>query len=814
MFHTLLHTVTGWCSSRRGKYITLALWLVAVGVLSALAPRLATLYDNNSSQSLSQDMPSQVAQQLLLKEFPSNRGTPAIVVFSHSSGLTDEDRQAIKPLNDWLLSANRPKGVSQVVSVFTVPQAESQLVSQDKTTMMLLVTFSGSENTATTRLGVEALRQRVQAILSHTALQGHVTGPAGIITDVSDAFASVDLPLLFTTIGLVLVLLILLYRSPLLALLPLVAVGSALQIVNALLAYAAQAGWFSVSQMSSSIATVLLFGAGTDYSIFVASRFREELTRVQDRHEAMQRTMRAIGEAIVSSAGTVILSLLVLLLASLGLYSSLGPTLAITLLVMLLAGLTLVPAMMVSLGRAAFWPFVPRVQTTPAMTTGQMRGFWARLGRWTTAHRWQAVLGSLLLLSVLACGNLGSQPTFNFLTSFRTTTDSSAGYTILQNHFPAGTLAPTTVLLQFKGKQANAYEHLAALDAITTALEKTPGVALVQGPTRPDGKTLLADPSTLQAAIASFPPALKTALQTGQTSSSPCQSPECQTATPQERRLIVAYAASLRFVSADQSTVQLSVTLKDDPYALSSIQRMPTLKTALEQIINQHGLGQAAATHLTPYLAGQTPLLADTLAANQRDTWLIVPVVLVLVGLVLGLLLRSLLAPLYLLGAVTLNFFAAIGACSFVFVRLQGQDGFSYAIPLYTFIFLVALGADYTIFLMARIREEAGRSPLSTAVPVAVAHTGGVITSAGLILAGTFGVLTTLPLNILYQLGICVAVGILMDTFVVRGLLVPGMVLLFGKWNWWPGKSTISAPIPLLHNEKVSPSEGAIRTKG
>lgn len=814
MFHTLLHAVTGWCSSRRGKYITLVLWLVAVGVLSTLAPRLATLYDNDSSQSIAQDMPSQVAQQLLLKEFPSNRGTPAIVVFSRPSGLTDADRQAIKPLNDWLLSARKPEGVSQVVSVFTVPQAESQLVSQDKTTMMLLVTFSGSENADTTQLGVEALRQRVQAILSQTALQGHVTGPAGIITDVTDAFASVDLPLLFTTIGLVFVLLILLYRSPLLALLPLVAVGIALQVVNALLAYAAQAGWFAVSQMSSSIATVLLFGAGTDYSIFVASRFREELTRVQDRHEAMQRTMQAIGEAIVSSAGTVILSLLVLLLASLGLYSSLGPTLAITLLVMLLAGLTLVPAMMVSLGRAAFWPFVPRVQTTPAVTAGQMRGFWARLGRWTTAHRWQAVLGSLLLLSILACGNLGSRPTFNFLTSFRTTTDSSAGYAVLQDHFPAGTLAPTTVLLQFKGKQASAYEHLAALDAITTALEKAPGVALVEGPTRPDGKTLLADPAILQAAIATFPPELKAALQAGQTSPSICQSPPCPTTSPQETRLIAAYAASLRFVSADQSTVQLSVTLKDDPYALASIQLVPTLKTALEQIINQQGLGQTAATHLTPYLAGQTPLLADTLAANQRDTWLIVPVVLLLVGLVLGLLLRSVLAPLYLLGAVTLNFFAAIGACSFVFERLQGQDGFNYAIPLYTFIFLVALGADYTIFLMARIREEAGRSPLSAAVPVAVARTGGVITSAGLILAGTFGVLTTLPLNILYQLGICVAVGILMDTFVVRGLLVPGMVLLCGKWNWWPGKALISAPVSLLHDENASTSEVATRTKG
>jgi putative drug exporter of the RND superfamily len=207
-----------------------------------------------------------------------------------------------------------------------------------------------------------------------------------------------------------------------------------------------------------------------------------------------------------------------------------------------------------------------------------------------------------------------------------------------------------------------------------------------------------------------------------------------------------------------------------------------------DKALSDNGLTGNSATTATGYIPGQTALLADTLQYNQRDTYLIVPSVLVLVGIVLALLLGSLVAPLYLLGAVTLNFFAAIGVCSFFFQRIQGQDGFSYAIPLYTFIFLVALGADYTIFLMSRVREEARKQGLEKGVPYAVSRTGGVITSAGLILAGTFAVLTTLPLNILYQLGVCVAVGILLDTFVVRGLLVPGIVLLLGKWNWWPGK--------------------------
>ena len=226
----------------------------------------------------------------------------------------------------------------------------------------------------------------------------------------------------------------------------------------------------------------------------------------------------------------------------------------------------------------------------------------------------------------------------------------------------------------------------------------------------------------------------------------------------------------------------------DDPSALPAINRIPSLRDATSHALAANGLGAGATTSASVYLAGQTAQLTDTQADDLRDTRLIVPATLALVGIVLMLLLRSLIAPLYLLAAVTLNFFAAVGVCSFIFQRVQGQDGIYYAIPLYTFIFLVALGADYTIFLMSRVREEARRRGLAEGVPVAVANTGGVITSAGLILAGTFAVLTTTPLTLLYQFGVCVAVGVLLDTFIVRGLLIPSLALLLGRWNWWPGR--------------------------
>jgi uncharacterized membrane protein YdfJ with MMPL/SSD domain len=635
---------------------------------------------------------------------------------------------------------------------------------------------------------VQKIRNQLRATLAGSALQGVVTGPAGVLTDLVTIFSSVDLRLLLTTISLVFVLLILLYLSPLLALLPLLAVSLALQVANAVLAFAAQAQLLSVSQMSANIATVLIFGVGTDYGLFIAARFREELYSTQDKHEAMRQTMRAVGEAITSSAGTVIVALLTLLLASLGLYTALGPTLIIAIFVMLLAGLTLVPALIVWPGRAAYWPLIPRYQaeSVPALTTQKLRGFWGRLGQWVARHRVLAVVSSTVLLGILALGNIGSQPSLNFLTSFRVATDSTRGYSLLQQHFSPGTLAPTTILLQFQGTQADAYQHLVQLDEITSDLLRVPGVASIDGPTRPVSSPPTEDVATLQAQIAALPPSLRSAIRNGQALPS-CQTSSCAL-SPQEAVTIGAYAASIQYVSRDATTVSLTVDLADDPYSLQAIGQVQTLQNALEQALTVHGLGVHATTNVHAYLAGQTAQLADTLQYNQRDTLLIVPVVLALIFLVLALLLRSLIAPLYLLAAVALNFLAAIGVCGFFFQRILGQDGFNYAIPLYTFIFLVALGADYTIFLMSRVREEAQRRNLGLGVPYAVSRTGGVITSAGLILAGTFLVLTSLPLTLLYQLGVCVAVGILLDTFVVRGLLVPGLVLLLGRWNWWPGQ--------------------------
>ncbi len=789
MITRILHAITDAASSRRGKFVTIGVWLIVAVVLVLLAPKLASIYDNSGTGSIPSDAPSTVAQKLQLKEFPGSRGTPAILVFYDRSGLSSDDMAKAKQVSDWLTSSQKPSAVTTVLSSYTVPQAAKQLTSKDNTTLTMVASLKDSTTNDIVMSNVKDIRDYLANVTKNTPLQAHVTGPAGISVDAGLIFAGTDLPLLLGTVGLVLVLLILLYRSPILAFLPLLGVGWALQIVDALLGFAGKAGLFSISQQATSIMTVLLFGAGTDYSIFIASRFREELLVTQDKYVAMRTTMRAVGEAITSSAGTVILALLTLIFTFIGLYNSLGPTLAIAVAVMLLAGLTLVPALLVWLGRAAYWPFVPRYNPQAAATPDvtSLHGFWGRLGAWTAKHRIAAVVSSIVLLGIFTLGNIGSLPSYNFLTAFRKPTDSGAGFSILQNHFPSGTLAPTTVLIKLRGDTPDAYKHLAQIDAINVALQKVPGVATVQGPTRPDGNTPGTDPATLQSAIASLPESVRNAIRSGKAPAQ-CEGPRCPPANPQLAAIIGAYAASIQNVSPDNSTVQFSVVLKDDPYSVTAIDRIAPLHDALNKALNDNQLGSNDATKGDAYFSGQTALLADTAQYNQHDTLLIVPAVLILVGIVLALLLRSLIAPLYLLGAVTLNYYASIGLCGFIFQRIQGQDGFNYVVPLYTFIFLVALGADYTIFLMTRVREESQRHGLEQGVSYAASRPGGVITSAGLILAGTFAVLTTLPLTILYQFGVCVAVGILLDTFVVRGLLVPGLVLLLGKWNWWPGR--------------------------
>ena len=778
----LLTRLTDFSASKRGRWVVLVAWLILAGLLTALAPRLASLYDNSTSSSIG-DQESVRAAELLNREFPTQRGVPAILIFHNPSGLSEDDYAAAEEASGWLTSEAAPEKVGSVLSIYTVPQARPQLISEDGKTMTLVAVLEGSTGDIDFRETVSEIREYTDRFDEEVGpLQVKVTGPAGVIADAVLIFESADITLLLATVALVLVLLIIIYRSPILALVPIFVVGWALMVVNGILALAAQWGLFPISQQASSIMTVLLFGAGTDYVIFASSRYREELEREKDHVVALQRAMRGVGEAIASSAGTVIVALLVLLLTTLGLYNSLAWVLAIAVLVMLAAGVTMVPAMLSVVGRVAFWPFVPKLR--PAASdevedVAPVRGFWGRTAAWVTRHPVTAFVASVIFLSVLALGNLGTTQVYNFLTGFRKPTPSLEGYNLLASSFDEGTLAPFNLMIDLKG--VDAYTQLVALDRVAEAVAGVPNVARVNGPTRPDGNPPVIDPAVLQEGIAQIPPFIKEGIRSGQ--ERPTGTGGTSQGEPDESlaRIIGLYAASVQYISQNSSTVRLQVIPASDPYGVPAIDTIPRVREAARDALQAGGLNAAVG------LTGVTPQLADTRAVSDRDVLIVVPLVLVLTAIILGILLKSLIAPLYLLAAVTLNFFAALGVSTFFFMRVEGDEGLAYAVPLYSFIFLVALGVDYTIFLMTRVREEAASRGTVAGTRVALSRTGQVITSAGLILAGTFLVLTALPLRDLYQFGIIVGVGVLLDTFIVRGLLVPGVVVLLGKWNWWPG---------------------------
>ena len=782
MIGRLLRTITGAAVSRRGKYLVLLAWVLLAGALSPLAGRLPSLYDQPLTSRLPADAPSQEALALAQREFPQVPGTPALIVLSDPNGLDLADRRIAEAVSGWLPSSAGPGDLSRLVSVYNTPQAGSQLISPDGTTMVMVAQLRSSGVDTETARVVATIREHLAAVTVGSPLRAYVTGPAAIAVDAGSVFRSVDLRLLIATVALVLVLLVLIHRSPILPLVPLLAVGLILVVVQGLLVLAAGRSVFPVGQMPANIATVLLFGAGTDYTLFIVSRYREELRIEVDRHEAMRRAMRAVAEAIATSAGAVLLSMLTLLLAALGLYYSLGWVLATAMMVMLAAGLTIIPALLVVVGRVAFWPFVPRPRDFQEASSA---GVWERVGVWVSRRPRTAALSGLVVLAALALGNVGSRQSYSLVGAFRAATGATAGFDAMRSHMPPGAIDPTTVYVQLDG---SAYDRLAAIDAATVAARAVPEVAVVRSPTRPDGNLLTIPPDRLQTLVGALPAdgvAGRSAPPSG--------------LSADERRALGLAEAGRQFVSAGGSTVQLSVIFADDPYGIAAIDRIPILRDAVAAALAKNRVSARVA------VGGETAALSDTMALSRRDTVVVVAAVLVVVGLVLAALLRSLVAPVFLLGVLTLNFLAVIGVAGAIFGRLTAGDGLNYAVPLYTFVFLLSLGADYTIFLMSRVREETARHGPRPGVALGVGRTGGVISSAGLILAGTFSVLAGLPLTVLFQLGLCVAAGILLDTFLVRPLIVPGLVIVLGRWTWWPSHLTPAQREPRWVGKADSP---------
>jgi RND superfamily putative drug exporter len=665
--------------------MVLVLWVAILAVAGPLAGKLMGAEKNDAQAWL----PAQAESTRVLalqSQFLSPNVFPAVVVYDRPGGLTAADRA--KATAD----AGRFRSVAGVVP----GQVQGPFTARDGQAIQTVVPVDlGTDGWNKAGPAVDSLRAIAGA--SGQGLTVHITGPLGTAADSAKSFKGIDSTLLFATLGVVIVLLLFTYRSPVLWLFPVISAGVALTVAQALIyLFAAHAG-LTVNAQSAGILDVLVFGAGTDYALLLTARYREELRRHEDRHEAMAVALRRAGPAVVASGGTVIVSLLALTVAELNSTKGMGPVLAIGVAVALLSMMTLLPALLVITGRWVFWPVRPAFGSAEPTS----RGLWARIGNGIAARPRIVWVTTALVLGAMALGMTGLKATgLTNAQSFRGHPDSVIGQTVLEQHFPGGGGQPVVII----GRDGSGAQLAAAARSV-------PGLTAVTPPATRAGHAYLE--GTLTAA-------------------------------------------------------------PDSPAAYTTIDKV------------------RAAMHAVPgadaLVGGNTAINLDVQRAAAHDRNLIIPVVLVVVFIILALLLRAVIAPLMLVATVVLSFAATLGVSALVFDHAFGFGGADTSFPLFAFVFLVALGIDYNIFLMTRVREEAIRHGTRRGALNGLAATGGVITSAGLVLAGTFAVLATLPVTFLTELGFAVAFGVLLDTIVVRSVLVTALNLDLGRWLWWPSR--------------------------
>ncbi|WP_461046798.1 MMPL family transporter [Terrabacter koreensis] len=671
-------------STRVTKWLVVGFWIVVLGLMFGPASKLPDALNNEAASWLPQDAQStQVVDQIA--DFQSKNEFPAVVVYERPSGITPADLAAV--------SAQ----VARFDAIDTVKRdAVGPIPSADKQALQVIVPVDAGD-AGWDSLGATVTKMRDAAKDTPTGLSMHITGPVGYAADSSEAFSGIDGKLLYSAMAVVIVILLITYRSPVLWLVPVLSAGTALFVAQGVIYFLADGDVLTVNAQSSGILTVIVFGAGTDYALLLVARYREELRRHEDRHEAMAVALHRAGPAIIASGATVIAGMLCLLFATMSSTKGLGPVAAIGIAVGLLVMLTLLPALLVVLGRWVFWP----VRPTFGSVDHTRDGVWARIGaRIARAPRRTWVVTSLLLaiasIGVLQLNAVG----LSNKDSYYTAPPSVIGEQIAAKHFPAGAGSPVLVLADE-----------ASAGAVSTAVKGVDGVDTVAPAISRNGRSLI------------------------------------------------------------------QATLADAPDSDAATATLDRIREAIRTVPGADAIA-----------GGDTATRADTLRASADDNVRIIPVILGVVLLILILLLRAVTAPLVLIGTVVLSFGAAIGLSALVFRHILGFAGADSSLPLFVFVFLVALGIDYNIFLMTRVHEEAKQVGTRRGALIGLAATGGVITSAGLVLAGTFAVLATMPIVAFAEIGFAVALGVLLDTLVVRSVLVTALNLDIGGRMWWPSR--------------------------
>ncbi len=698
--------------------VSIIAWLSIGGFSGAAFSKISTVQENDNSAFLPENAESTIAGKITVKFADQSENLLPTLLLLLGDLNPATNPEALGRVNEYAntLGAKVLPESGKPLSNYFAPGAPLQAIpSADGKAVLINVQLDAkvaSENIdkePVLPLLIDFIREDMEKNFG-AGIESHVTGPGGIFADLFGAFGSIDTKLLQTTLIVVAIILIVVYRSPILWIIPLFTAGTALGLATMVVYYLAKADIIDLNGQTQGILDVLVLGAATDYALLLISRYREELHHHESRYEAMKIALRGVVEPIVASGSTVIAGLMVLLLSDLSSNRGLGPVGSIGIASAMLAALTLLPALLIVFGRWIFWPKVPKFDDEDE----KLSGMWAKVGNFVDRKPRAIWVTTALVLIVFA----GFSTTLKSdglaqTDAFTTRTDSVIGLEKLGEHFPSGEGTPVEIVVD-QGDLA----------AATAAIKTVKNVANVVPVTQ-------LDPATRQP------------------------------------------TADLKIVDGK---VLLYATLSVAPDSVEAKETIPVLRDAVKKV-NENVL-----------VGGQTAVSYDVDQSSRRDNRVIIPIVLVLIAIILGLLLRSIYAAALLLTTVVLSFAATLGVCALVFEHVFGFAGTDASFPLFAFVFLVALGIDYNIFLMTRVREESFKIGTRAGVIKGLTVTGGVITSAGIVLAATFGVLGVLPLVFLAELGFAVAFGVLLDTIVVRSLLVPALVREIGPKIWWPSK--------------------------
>jgi RND superfamily putative drug exporter len=741
------------------RWVVIAAWVIAVIAVPKFLPSLNSVTQGNNSAFLPASAPSEQAAQLAAPFGATNLVPVQVVAAVNQGTMTTTDTTWLGTLQHDLAT------VPTVVSVRDLGRSADQQAEQ----LQVLSDVNQASQPDQTTL-VKNIRAEIRQAGAPTGLQVNLAGQIAINVDQQTKSGNTGNQVEGVSVIFILVLLLLIFRSLLAPLITLIPAFFAVAISGPLVGEAAHAG-LKVSVIAQLLLIVLVLGAGTDYGLFLVFRVRENLREGADPHDAVRTALTRVGETITFSALTVIAALLSLLVATFQIYSELGIPLAIGIGTMLLAGLTLLPALLAVFGRAAFWPSKTKAGTGKA-------GLWGRVATRLVRRPAIPLVIGVVAFGALAIGVGSYQPGgFGGSISAPAGSDSAAGQALLAKHFPSSSANPTNLV--YKLSQP-VWDDPGPVAAATSQLAASSLFTGVTGPLNPAGVTLTqAQYQALHTALGN-PAALPSV-------------PPANSTVPLQRYEV--YRATAQYVSPDGRTIQFETGLKaGDPSTTAALNAVPAIRTEAAAVAKTLGA--------TAYgVAGEAPAFYDISHISDSDLAHVFPVAIIVIGLLLCLVIRSLVAPLYLIASVALSFFAALGLSALIFIKLGGESGLTFILPFLMFIFLLALGEDYNILVMSRIREEAQNLPLREAVSRAVGATGTTVTSAGLVLAGTFSVFALVGGrqsggSQIVDVGVGLALGILMDTFVVRTILVPCTVVLLGRWNWWPSKLSRASQQP------------------